>query len=291
MNDCLLKGLCPETHLRVTLVEVTGAATMLSGRHLTGPTASVVLGEALAGVALLSSDAAHDDEMVTLRIQTEGPIGGLLVEAAGNGDLRGYTNAKAIGELDGREQVETVAALGESGQVQILRSQPEKVLNQAVLKVDPPAIQTIIARFYNHSMQIPAAVAIYGHGTRDGNVDAARGILVERMPDATSAAFVPVLERFHDGFIARALESGPIAADQLGELLGLPALEIVATQPLQFGCRCSQAKIDALPPTLERADLEEMVQVGKPHRVTCHMCGHDYTLSLAALQAELATRS
>jgi molecular chaperone Hsp33 len=290
MNDLLLKGLCPTTHLRVTLVEVTTTATMLSGRHLMGPTASLVLGEALSAVALLSSDAAHAEEMVTLRLQTEGPIGGLLVEASGKGDLRGYTNAKAIDALDGREEVETTAALGESGQVQILRSQPDKMLNQAVLKVDPPALQTIVARFYNHSMQIPAAVAIYAHATRDGNVDAARAILVERMPDATSAAFVPVLERFHDGFIDRALASGPIPIDQVAELLGLPDLEVVAMHPLQFGCRCSQAKIDALVKTLEVADLTEMVKAGTPHRVTCHMCGHDYSLALALMQAELTER-
>ena len=290
MKDFLLKGLCPTTHLRVTVVEVTETAIMLSGRHLMGPTASQVLGEALAAAALLSHDAAHAEEMVTLRLQTEGPIGGLLVEAAGKGDLRGYTNTKAISALDGRVEVESAAALGSSGQVQILRSQPDKVLNQAVLKVDPPALQTIVARFYNHSMQIPAAVAIHAHGTREENVDGARGILVERMPDTSSADFVPVLERFHDGVIARELAAGPVPVDQIAAWLGLPDLEVVAMHPLQFGCRCSQEKIDALVKTLEVSDLTEMVEAAKPHRVTCHMCGHDYTMALALMQSELSAR-
>ena len=91
-SDAMSIGYSPGTRIQLVLVDVAEAARALEQCHLNGPTASLVLAEALAGVALLGADLTRPEETVTLRMRVSGPVQGVLVEAAQDGGLRGYTN-------------------------------------------------------------------------------------------------------------------------------------------------------------------------------------------------------
>ena len=112
MNDKLEKAIAGGTRIRFAFAELTMLAKALEARHLCGPVAGAALGEALVGAALLSLDASQDDEALMLRMNVSGPLGGVLVEATGEGALRGFTNRKVIDELDGQQPVDTTEAWG-----------------------------------------------------------------------------------------------------------------------------------------------------------------------------------
>ena len=100
--DSLMSAFSPGSKIRVVLAEATDSARELERSHLCGPTAGLIQAEALAGVALLSSELTQPDETVTLRLKVSGPVGGVLVEASADGGLRGYTQ---IGRASCRERV------------------------------------------------------------------------------------------------------------------------------------------------------------------------------------------
>ena len=101
MNDERIQALDPATKLAVVLCDCTAAARDLARAHLSGPTASYYLAQALAGVALLGAETSQDEETVTLRLDCPGPLGGFLVEATAVGTLRGYTKQKILNDFDG----------------------------------------------------------------------------------------------------------------------------------------------------------------------------------------------
>ncbi|MDP6524696.1 MAG: Hsp33 family molecular chaperone HslO [Kiritimatiellia bacterium] len=275
--DTLTQGLSKSTNIRFAAADVTMTAKALEARHLSGPTAGCVLAEATAAAALLILDSPKPEEAVSIHARTSGPVTGFLVEATGTGDLRGFTYKKVLNEMDGDEQIDPLKALGETGTVQIMRTLPGKILNQAQLKVDPPSPRTILARFFNHSMQIPTAVEILAHSD-SGGLGFARAIMAQRMPDGDVTAFVNVLEAFSGAGIRQWLAE-PHDTGSFDEVVGLGDIEMNSTTELRFQCRCSIDKIEEVIRTLPPEERRDMLDQDKSHSVTCHMCSEDYTIN------------
>ena len=288
MNDKLEKAIAGSTRIRFAFAELTMSAKALEARHLCGPVAGAALGEALVGAALLSIDASRDDEALMLRMNVSGPLGGVLVEATGEGALRGFTNRKVIDELDGLQPVDTTEAWGQSASVQVVTSIPGKILNQAVLNVNPPLIRYVVARYFTHSQQIPTACAIRV-ASGSGGLISARGMLAQRMPDADLEAFVHVLECFEKKHISESLSSPDVFSDAwleaLGDRLRLPDIQIRDSRPLQFKCRCTRQRVLAVLESLSREELASRADAGQD--ITCHMCGQTYSATPAEIRAIL----
>ena len=283
--DRLIKAMSPSANVRFVSAEVTVAAKALEARHLSGPTAALALAEGLVGVALLSLDAATDEEAVMLRVNAAGPLRGMMVEAMGNGGLRGFTNAKILNELDGLEAIATETAWGQSGSVQILTSTPGKILNQAALNVNPPRINYVLARYFNHSMQVPTACEIHARAD-SGGIIVARGVLAQRMEDSDQEAFVRVLEQFEAGAV-RELLAETADCKAFGDVFGLADIEDRDVRVLMFQCRCTKERTLAVLKTLSRGELEAMVERGETQHITCHMCGDSYPATVDDLKAVL----
>ena len=283
--DQLIKALSPTTNIRFASVEATMAAKALEARHLSGPTASLALAEGLVAVALLSLDVANEDEAVMLRTNVAGPIGGMMVEAMGDGGLRGFTNTKILNDLDGLDSIRTDDALGRSGSVQVVTSTPGKILNQASLNVNPPRMNYVVARYFNHSMQVPTACEVCAKAD-SGGIISARGFLAQRMEDSDREAFVRVLEQFEEGAVRERLSLTSDCA-AFGETYGLSDVAVRETRPLMFNCRCTRERTLAVLKTLSRAELEALIARGENQHITCHMCGDSYAATVDDLRSAL----
>ncbi len=284
MNDERIQALDPTTKIAVVLCDCTAAAGALASGHLSGPTASYYLAEALAGVALLGAETSQDEETVTFRLDCPGPLGGFLVEATAAGTLRGYTKQKILNDFDGLGTPKDAKVLGETGTFEIIRSIPGAILASGAVAVAAPRRgdrpETFVAQgldaFFAQSLQRRVRTAVTAAAGDDGVPVYARGALVECPPDGDAAAFEAVVEAFASGAVQKALASGTVSARTLLKKLGLPHAEVRSTTPLSFACRCSaeraEAMLAAIPET-ERAALPPQLDV------TCHMCGRTWTVS------------
>jgi molecular chaperone Hsp33 len=277
--DCMTLAYSPHARIQFVLVDVTDAARGLEASHLNGPTASLVLAEALAGVALLGADLTRPEEAVTLRMRVSGPVQGVLVEMTKDGSLRGYTNRKVINELDGREELESEDAFGDHADVQIIRSVPGHILAHACLETHPASVRCAVQQFYEQSLQRRVAVQLvaiaYG-----GRLDLARGLLALGMPDTDHGELERLFALFQDDTVAQELEAcGTLA--ELGETLDFADLQFEPARPLRFACRCSQARVEAMLEGLGPDELIAMTQ--KPASIYCHMCGKGYEVPVATL--------
>lgn len=283
MTNRLVNFTSPGTHIRATYVDVSDAARELSRRHLSGPAASLVLGEALAAVALLSSDMSKSEECITLRTDVSGPVGGYLVEATAAGGLRGFTRNKVLGDLDAEVPTSTHPLLGERGSSQIVHSLPSRVLSSANLELTAPCTHVALARYFNHSMQTPTGVSLLTRGNAVATT-CARGLIVERMPDGDRDAFVQVLERLTPERPFAALQNDD-PPSELSRALGLTDLQERDTRSMHFACRCAREKAAAALQTLSQDERNTMIADGKGTTIYCHMCGQGFALGIDDLRA------
>ena len=284
MNDERIQVLDPVTKLSVVLCDCTAAARDLARAHLSGPTASHYLAQALAGVSLLGAETSQDEETVTFRLDCPGPLGGFLVEATAAGTLRGYTKLKILNDFDGLGAPKDAQVLGETGTFEIIRSVPGEILASGAVAVGTPdrggRLGTFVAQgldaFFAQSLQRRVRTAVAAAAGDDGVPVYARGALVECPPDGDAAAFKTVAEVFSSGAVQKVLASGTVSVRTLLKKLGLPHAEIRRTDSLSFACRCSAERAEAMlaaMPGAERAALPPQIDV------TCHMCGRTWTVS------------
>ena len=278
MKDELIEILDSATKIAVLCADVTTAAVQLARGHLSGPTASYYLAEALAGVALLGAETAQEAETVTFRLDCPGPLEGFLVECTAAGTLRGYTKKKVLNDFDGLGAPKDAQVLGGSGTFEIIRSIPGAILSSGTVATawKEGAVAAGLDAYFDQSLQRRVRTAVAASVGDDGVPLFARGLLAECPPDGDAAAFAQVAAVFASGAAARALASGAAAPRTLLKKLGLPQAEIRRTRALSFACRCSAeraaAMVAAIPPD-ERASLPPTLDI------TCHMCGRTWTVT------------
>ena len=284
MTDERIQALDPATKLSVVLCDCTAAAGALARAHLSGPTASHYLAQALAGVTLLGAETSQDEETVTFRLDCPGPLGGFLVEATAAGTLRGYTKQKILNDFDGLGAPKDAQVLGESGTFEIIRSVPGTILASGAVAVGSPRRGdrpgTFVARgldaFFAQSLQRRVRTAVAAAAGDDGVPVYARGALVECPPDGDAAAFERVAAAFESGAAQKALATASVSPRTLLKKLGLPQAELRGTDPISFACRCSAARAEAMLaalPEAERAALPPQLDI------TCHLCGRTWTVA------------
>ena len=279
--DSVTHAFSPEARIRLVLAEVTDSARELERSHLCGPTAGLIQAEALAGVALLGSELVQPEETVTLRLTVSGPIGGLLVEASADGSLRGYTQVKVMNDLDACEELDASAALGDTAQIQILRTLPGTILASGTAEVQPASLTRGIEAYYRQSLQrrVRVQIAALAYG---GFLDGARGLLVECLPDGDRQAFARVARLIEDDTLLESLEAAA-SLRTICDSVGLPECRIEPPRPLRFRCRCSAERVEAMLAGMPAEELRALIAEERPTQVFCHMCGKGYPVTVERL--------
>lgn len=280
-SDLLQTGGGARQGIRWCHADVTDSARALAQAHLCGPTAALVLGEALAGVALLSHELTLAEETIALHLRVRGPVQGVVAEAARDGALRGYTRVKILNDLDDREEVLSAPALGDAGEAQIMRSLPGRIVSRAGVDVAPPSVKAAVDRYLGHSLQRTAFAVILAIPYDDG-VDLARAVLVECPPGGDRREFARLRGCAADGSLAEALEMAD-GARSFCEELGLPADSLGTPRPLRFACRCSAERAQAALAALQPDELRDMAAGGRPADIYCHMCGRHFAFEAGRL--------
>ena len=262
MKDCREEWYDAGLKVAVTVVDVTTAAQELARGHLCGPTSAHYLAEALAAVALLGAETSEKDEVVSLQMKCDGPLGGLNVECSAEGALRGYTEKKILDEFDGMGTPKDSAVLG-ARQIQVTRSVPGRILSQG--------ISNSLDGYLAGSLQRRAVVRLAAEVTDEVQVVTARGLLVEALPDCDIGA-VPAIGQLMDAKTKLALT---VASRNLLNKLGLGRAELKKSSPLKFMCRCSPDRAVAM---LGALSDEEKKNLPPTIDITCHMCGRTFTV-------------
>ena len=258
MENCREEWYDPARKVAVVVADVTGAADALAKGHLSGPVAARFLAEGLAAAALLGAETSERDEVVSLQMKCTGPLGGLNVECTAAGTLRGYTERKVLDDFDGLGKADPRKVVGDA-RWQVTRSVPGKILSQG--------ISTSLDGYLAGSLQRRATIRVEAETSDEGAVVAARGVLVEDLPDAVGDL---VSCRLDD------LKSIFVTPRRILSELGLDNAEKKRSTPLAFACRCSQERAEAIVAALPE---EERRALPKPATIVCHMCGKVFTVA------------
>lgn len=274
-NAGLRLGVAGSLDLRWAAVDLTEVAEEARRRHDLSPVATVALGRALAGAALLQALATRSCRRVTLTVAGDGPLGRVVAEANLDGDLRGMVGDAAV-DLPAEEggRLPIAAAVGK-GTLRVVREHGDGSLSESQVELVTGEIGLDLAHYLEQSEQTGSAVLI-GVLLGPEGVRSAGGIVVELIPGASDEA-IARLEANLAGIdsVSRLLGSEGVDGLVLRVLADLE-LEVRVHGPLRFRCSCERAALLARLAVLPVEELATIEADDGTVEAVCAFCAARY---------------
>lgn len=285
--DKLIHGTAADGTIRVMAAITTEIVREAVRRHQTSPTASVALGRVLTGTLLLGS-SLKDFDRLTVRIECDGAIEGIVAETNAQGKVRGYVR-NPLAEASGNA-VDVKEVIGQ-GMFHVIREAGFDVgLYREPYHGSVPLytgeIGDDFAYYLMKSEQIPSAVMLgVSLQSEEPYIKAAGGVMLQIMPGANEHLITMIEDTIqHAPHLTKLISEGATPEDLVKMALGIIDYEILDEREVEFKCSCSPERAVALIASLGKAEVESMLKEDKGAEMTCGFCNQTYHLDEAQLQ-------
>lgn len=289
MADYIVRATAAEGQVRAFAAVTTEMVENAKNSHNTSPVATAALGRLLTAGAMMGVMMKGEKDLLTLRIEGDGPIGGLLVTADSQGDVKGYAfHPDVMLPPNEKGKLDVGGALG-IGVLSVIKDigLKEPYVGQTILVTGE--IAEDITYYYATSEQVPSSVALGVLMNKDNTVRQAGGFIIQLLPGASDEMIDQLEKRLGEiDSITALLDAGKTPEEILADLLGDFNLEILDKMPARFHCDCEKSRVEKAIISVGKKEIQEMIDDGKPIEVSCHFCNKIYTFSVEELKEMLA---
>ncbi|MCI8466063.1 MAG: Hsp33 family molecular chaperone HslO [Lachnospiraceae bacterium] len=285
-GDYIVRAAAAEGAIRAFAITSKNLVEEARRRHNTSPVATAALGRLLTAGAMMGAMMKGEKDVLTLRIQGDGPIGGITVTANSHADVKGTVqnpevllHARADGKLD-------VAGAVGNGTLTVIRDIGLKEPYSGQINLVSGEIAEDLTYYYALSEQTPSSVALGVLMNRENTVRQAGGFILQLMPEAGEEIVGQLEKRLGEiRSITALLDGGEGPEEILSHILGEFELEILDRIPTRFFCNCSKERVKKALISVGKTELEEMIASGETAEVSCHFCNESYQFDIQELKA------
>ncbi len=284
MNDYMIRATAADGQIRAFAATTKEMVETAKNAHNTSPIATAALGRLMTAAAMMGSDLKGEGELLTLRIEGDGPIGGLLVTADGKGDVKGYAfNPDVMLPPNAQGKLDVGGSLG-LGVLSVIKDIGLKEPYVGQTQLITGEIAEDLTYYFATSEQVPSSVALGVLMNKDNTVRQAGGFIIQLLPGA-SDEIIDRLEAKLSGIssITSLLDAGKTPEEILKDILGEFGLEILKKMPVQFHCDCERSRVEKAIISIGRKEIQDMIDEGKEIEVNCQFCNKHYKFSVDEL--------
>lgn len=285
MSDYIVRATAADASIRAFAINAKEMVETARVDHNTSPVITAALGRLLAAGAMMGSMMKGDKDILTLRIQCSGPAKGLTVTADSHGNVKGFPfnpdvdlPPKAPGKLD-------VGAALDLGVLSVIKDMGLKEPYVGQCQLQTGEIAEDLTFYFATSEQTPSAVGLGVLVDKDNSVKQAGGFIIQLMPFTSDEVIEKLEARIGEiDSVTNMLERGLSAEGILEEILGDLGLEITDTMETQFYCDCSKEKVARALSTINKKDLDDIINDGESIEVKCQFCNQAYNFEINELK-------
>lgn len=285
MSDYIVRAMAANSQIRAFAATTKDMVEEAKNIHNTSPVATVALGRLLTGGAMMGVMMKGDKDVLTLQIECNGPIGGLVVTSDSKGNVKGYVNNPDVMlPPNAKGQIDVAKAL-DLGVLSVIKDigLKEPYVGQTILVTSE--IAEDLTYYFMESEQVPSSVGLGVLMNKDNTVRQAGGFIIQLMPDTDDEIIDKLEEKIKSiTSVTAMLEEEKTPEMILEYILGDFGLEITETIPTGYHCNCSRERVEKALISIGKNELKEMIKEGKDEEVNCHFCNKKYVFTTQDLK-------
>lgn len=286
-KDYMVRATAGNAQIRAFAATTKDLADYGRRAHGLSPIATAALGRLMTGTVMMGQMMDNDSDMITVKMDGDGPLKGVLATADNKGNVKGYVNNPyVIMEPNAAGHLNVGGGIGE-GTLTVIRDMGLKEPYVGQVPLYSGEVAEDLTYYFTKSEQTPSSVGLGVLVERENlSVIAAGGFIVQLMPFADEQTITHLefnLGKFSS--VTDILKAGKTPEDMLKIVLEGFDIEFTDTVDLNFYCNCDKDRVERALMLIGKKDLQEMIDDGKEIEVKCHFCNKPYVFSVDELKA------
>ncbi|MDH3315979.1 MAG: Hsp33 family molecular chaperone HslO [Gammaproteobacteria bacterium] len=270
-SDALHRFIIEQSHVRGEVVRLDSTLRALEGTNAYPEPVRQLLAETAAATALLAATIKFDGYL-TLQVKGNGPVSLLVMEATGDGTLRGVARHEGVVPDAG---IRTLMGAGHL--VMTIDPGRGRERYQGIVSLDETSLVRTLQNYFTQSEQLPTRLWLAVDDT------SAAGFLLQNLPANRPRG---ALEEDDDW--NRCVHLADTLTDT--ELLHLPVekllyrlfhqetVRLLGASPVNFACRCSRERVERTLKALGHTEVKQILEEDGEVEVRCEFCNTTYAL-------------
>ena len=285
MTDYIIRANAADNQIRAFAATTRELVEYARSIHETSPVATAALGRLLTAGSMMGSMMKGENDILTLQIKGNGPIGGITVTADAKGTVKGYAyNPEVLLPANEKGKLDVGGAVGE-GILSVIKDLGLKEPYVGQTHLVSGEIAEDLTYYFATSDQVPSVVALGVLMNKDNTVRRAGGFIIQLMPFAEDWV-IDMLEKKVNGIssITSLLDQEMSPEAILEYILSDVGLEITDKLPTNFECNCTKERVEKAIISIGQKDIQEMIDDNEPIEVNCHFCSKHYHFTVDELK-------
>lgn len=285
MGDYIVRAMGAQGQIRAFAATTRDMAEKARQAHNTSPVATAALGRLMTAGAMMGCMMKSRQDILTLQIRGDGPLGGITVTADAMARVKGYVNEPSV-LLHANQQgkLDVAGAVGH-GYLRVIKDMGLKEPYVGEVDLQTGEIAEDLTYYFATSEQVPSSVGLGVLMARDNTVKQAGGFILQLMPFAEEW----VVDELESNLsqvqsVTSLLEMGYSPEKILEKLLGELGMETTDRIPTSFYCNCTKDRVSKALISVGKKDLQEMIDDGKEIEVNCQFCEKHYQFTVEELK-------
>ncbi len=284
MSDYIVRATAADAQIRAFAVNTGEMVETARLAHGTSPIMTAALGRLLSAGAMMGSMMKGDKDVLTLQIQCSGPARGLTVTADSKGNVKGFASNPVVDLPPNAQGKLDVGGALDLGVLSVIKDMGLKEPYVGQCQLQTGEIAEDLTYYFATSEQVPSAVGLGVLVDKNG-VKQAGGFIIQLMPYTTDEVIDKLEQKISSvDSVTNMLERGLSPEDILEEILGDMGLEITDTIDTRFYCDCGKAKVSRALASINKKDLDDIINDGESIEIKCQFCNKAYTFDIDELK-------
>ncbi|MBR4668050.1 MAG: Hsp33 family molecular chaperone HslO [Butyrivibrio sp.] len=285
-KDYMVRATAGNAQIRAFAATTKDLADEGRRAHGLSPIAAAALGRLMTGAVMMGQMIDNDSDMITVKMDGDGPMKSVLATADNKGNVKGYvSNPYVIMEPNASGHLNVGGGIGE-GTLTVIRDMGLKEPYVGQVPLYSGEVAEDLTYYFTKSEQTPSSVGLGVLVEReDLSVIAAGGFIVQLMPFADEQTITHLefnLQKFSS--VTDILKAGKTPEELLQIVLDGFDIEFTDKVDLNFYCNCDKDRVKRALMLIGKKEIDEMISEGKEVELCCQFCNKKYSFSVDELK-------
>ncbi len=274
--DKITKALALNNEIKVSIAKTKTIANTALKLHDLWPTSLSVLAKTLTIGAIMGKMLKGEDAL-TIKINGNGPIGNIIVDANALGEVRGYVDNPHINFINNQNILDDKTAIGLDGFIEVIKTQNLKTDFSSFVEIKTGNLANDFNYYFFTSEQTPTIILLNLDISKKALVTESNGLLIQTLPK-TNEATIKYLEKTFENFKDTSSLLSKDAIDILKSLFKDDYV-ILEESNLIYNCNCSKLNFSKGLGSLNKKDLKQIIDEDGKAEIICNYCKKEYLFS------------